>query len=338
MNAVWKDKDINISTSIPIEYGIEYYSEDSVFSGVAVPKPGTNYASIRISDFAKNMVNSTGDINRLLTEQNDEYNILENYCREIVISAPIPNGKTILYADYFYNSYDYNNPTNFETDNIYILSNRIGKVTNNGNNLFTLFNTYETEMVVMLAEENEQGARSVVFPNIRIPAMSAVVCSVRDLEVGVNYVFYDNNNNEIYRYKVSESCNRYNLHYQNAMGGYDTISIDGRKDKRTDNLTFDYYKARGNNQDINQPQMNKYKVDITPQWELQTGWINDNESKKMYNIFSSQNMWLEDTETGVIYPVYITNNNVVYKTFTNQGRKKYNYTFSITSSNTLVKL
>lgn len=348
MIPVWKDRDVYISATQPLNYFIEYYGGDTFFEGVAVPKPNSNSINIRINDFAKNMVDSNVDADRIFDIQhNMDYFIIPNYCREIAIGKRNEDGgNTLVFSDYFCNDYNYNTDGdvnyniygNYSVDEVHLISNKITHLTNRGYCLFTLFNCWESDVTIRVTEEDEQGGGGVVL-DFTIPSMSAAVVSGRNFTPGLYYVFYDTYDDaEIGRFLAVESCNRYNLHYVNAKGGYDTLPIDGRKDKRTDNLTFEYYKSKGNNQNINKPQMNKFKVDITPKWELQTGWLNDEQSKKMYNLFTSQKVWLEDIDEGTFTPVYITNNAVEYKTFTNNGRKKYNYTISVTSANTLIKL
>ena len=340
MIPVWKDRDVYISATEPLNYFIEYYGGDTFFDGVAVPKPNSNSINIRINDFAKNMVDSNVDADRIFDIQhNMDYHIIPNYCREIAIGKRNESGgNTLIFSDYFYNDYDYNSRGDYYYDNVYMISNKITHLTNRGYCLFTIFNCYENDVVINVSVADNEDFESSVL-DIEMPPMSAAVVSGRNFTPGFNYVFYNTyDEEEIGRYEVVESCNRYNLHYVNAKGGYDTLPIDGRKDKRTDNLTYEYYKSKGNNQNINKPQMNKFKVDITPKWELQTGWLNDEQSKKMYNLFTSQKVWLEDIDEGTFTPVYITNNAVDYKTFTNNGRKKYNYSISVTSANTLIKL
>lgn len=339
MIPVWKDRDVYISATEPLKYFIEYYGGVTVFEGVAMPKPDTTNITIRINDFAKNMVDSNVDADRIFDIQGDmEYFIIPNYCREIAIGKiNESSGNTLLFSDYFYNDYDYNSNSNYSYDEVHLISNKITHLTNRGYCLFTLFNCWENDVIIRITDEDEQGGGVVL--DFTIPSMSAAVVSGRNFIAGHRYIFYDTYDEvEIGRYEAVESCNRYNLHYINAKGGYDTLPIDGRKDKRTDNLTFEYYKTKGNNQIINKPQMNKFKVDITPKWELQTGWLNDEQSQKMYNLFTSQKVWLEDIDEGTFTPVYITNNAVDYKTFTNNGKRKINYTISVTSANTLIKL
>ena len=339
MTPVWKDRDVYISTTEPLKYFIEYYGGDTVFEGVAMPKPDTDNITIRLNDFAKNMVDSSVDADRIFDIQGDmDYFVIPNYCRDIAIGKRNENaGITLLFSDYFYNDYDYNSMDSYVYDDVYELNSKLGKIVGKGHTFFTVFNTYEHSISFDFGYKMGIDATNN-FGNVSIPAMTAIILVVRNLPVGAEVFYSFEGFSDVALGKVVDSCNTYKLHYINAKGGYETLPIDGRKDKRTDSLTFEYYKTKGNNQNINKPQMNKFKVDVTPKWELQTGWLNDEQSQKMYNLFTSQKVWLENIETGEITPVYITNNAVDYKTFTNNGKRKINYTISVTSANTLIKL
>lgn len=328
MKPVWKDFDETFTSTEPYKYSIGAYNEDVVFDGVAVPKPNTNQISIRISDFAKNIVNSNVDIN---FEDGVGYR-MKDYCKDICLFDA--DGRIDM-SWWFYNSYDYNNQFNIIDDTTNVISNPITTFATGGYVLISIFvgvSANEDEITITNLDTNRDN-----IVDWLIQYGDAQVICIKPTEPGT-YVVTTTEFGEIFRFVVEDKCVKYNLHYQNAAGGYDTISIDGRRDKRTDDLTFDYYKSKGNNQNWNNPQMNKFKVDITPKWELQTGWLNDEQSKKMYNLFTSQKVFLEDINEGTITPVYITNNAVNYKTFTNNGRKKYNYSISVTSANTLIKL
>ena len=339
MIPVWKDRDVYISATEPLKYFIEYLGGDTVFEGVAMPKPDTTNITIRINDFAKNMVDSNVNADIIFDIQGDmDYHIIPNYCREIAIGKRNENsGNTLIFSDYFCNDYDYNSMGEYVYDDVYELNSKLGKIVGKGHTFFTVFNTYEHSISFDFGYKMGIDATNN-FGNIYIPAMTAIILIVRDLPVGAEVYYNFEGFPDVTLGKVVDSCNSYKLHFINAKGGYETLPIDGRKDKRTDSLTFEYYKTRGNNQNINKPQMNKFKVDVTPKWELQTGWLNDEQSQKMYNLFTSQKVWLENIETGEITPVYITNNAVDYKTFTNNGKRKINYTISVTSANTLIKL
>lgn len=341
MTPVWRDVDWTINAEEPVNYTIKD-NTGIIFEGIATSKPDSDEVDIRITEFAKNVVNSDCE---LFFDSYGETFEVPNYCKQLTLEV---NGHTQLYS-YFINNYDYNYDSSNLMGQVHIIGShtdkwnegkngQIGKLTKHGNYLFTIFNPTSEGYYITITNTNESGEQIMWYDEHRIAPKQALVFMVYDLEYEWLKIEIPHERYTIGKFKVVDSCNQYNLHYLNAAGGYSTLALEGKKGKRIDNFTFDYFKTRGHINDYNKPQMNKYKVDITPKWELQTGWLSDEDSKLMYNVFGSQKMWLEDNETGEIYPVYITNTNCEYKTFTNQGRKKYNYSISLTSANTLIKL
>lgn len=335
MEPVWKDKDIVISTSNPIEYEVILTDEDgayddTIYTGIATPKPSDNKVKIRINDFAKNVVNSDVQYEEGLF--NKSYTLLgmNNYCKGVGVHYQDNNGGWHTDWDMFTNNYDYNELGSYNEEKVYLISNPITEYSNNGLTLITVFNNTREEVEVEMEGGDDGG-----YYMLTLNPYTAGVFQV-ELDKGRYSVYY--NDEDIIKFNVIEGCNRYKLHYINAKGGYDTLPIEGKKDKRTDSFEFSYFKKRGNNQTISDYQMNKFQTNITPSWVLQTGWLNDEQSKKMYNLFGSHKVWLEDTEEDRIYPVYITDKNVTYKTYTNNGKKKISYSINVTSANTLVKL
>lgn len=334
MTSVWKDKDIVISTTEPVEYTVattdeDGATEDAIYTGIASPKPKQNQVKIRLNDFAKNIVNSDVD-----SEMFSNYTFLDmpNYCMGVGVHWG--DAATGVYSDYemFTNNYDYINDAEEKENNIICISNPLKlEYEDGGHIMFSLFSTFDRdEKTVEISSSNGD-----YYNELDLAPKKAVLFQLSRLPIDTYEVYYEDKS--IFNFKVIPSCHRYRLHYVNAKGGYDTMTVEGLKDKRTDNFEFSYFKSRGNNQSLTDYQMNKFQTNITTQWELQTGWLNDEQSLKMYNLFGSHKVWLEDTEENKIYPVYITNKSVVHKTFTNNGKRKINYTISVTSANTLVK-
>ena len=322
---VWKDFDYKITgVSDYVEYEVNVYTPDdgaydeNIYKGRAKAKPNTKEVTIRLSDFAKDVVNSKAD-DRFLDGVN-RFCMLDNYCMGVGV---VHNNKETIYN--FINNYDYN-----ESNKIpYIISNPITEYTDRGYNIISIFNESNR-----LAEFGVEWAKNSF--NYEIYPYQAFLFQLKNMAVG-NYKIVDETNKTLYEFTVKHSCSRYKIHYINAMGGYDTMVLEAPRDLRTDNFSFDNYETNFNNQNIQQRGVNRYKVDITPKWELHTGWLNDEQSKKMYNVFSSTMIWLEDTEEDKIYPVHITNNSLDYKTFTNNGKKLISYTINLESSNKITK-
>lgn len=335
MGAVWKDDDIVLNVSGATEYVIEQYdqrnwSREEIYRGVAMPKPNTDYVTIRLSDFAKNICNSDVE-GELFNDMGYSDALIPYYHTELsIIYNNNSKGKA------YYNSYDYNNDEDLGYVNF--ISKPIIPYSNRG---YVLLSFYNADNDFAYVGIRKKGTDEMYYIEINIDPFTGYIVSRGNMEVGEYEIYGSTMANQemvkIGEFKVVDRCNRYNLHYVNAMGGYSTLPIEGLKDKRTDSFEYNYYKTRGSNQSYTDYQMHKFQTNITPKWELQTGWLNDEQSKQMYHLFGSQKVWLEDIEEGKIYPVYITNNSVDYKTFTNNGKKKVSYTISVTSANTIVK-
>ena len=128
--------------------------------------------------------------------------------------------------------------------------------------------------------------------------------------------------------KIIPHCHRYQLYYQNLMGGIDCLVIEGKavqKDgyKRTTiSKTYDnsIVRAPGAYDPVIR---NAGKAvianDITRTWELHTGWLTDVEAGRMSHLLSSPLVYLLDCSELTYYPVVITNPDMVYKTYRNDG-------------------
>ena len=112
------------------------------------------------------------------------------------------------------------------------------------------------------------------------------------------------------------------LYYVNAYGGWDSLLIGGNV-KKTDNVTpFSYRnKQRGKV---------KYMNEITSAWTLYTDDMND--GSKMYHLLESTDVYLHNLKNDEIIPVVITDTNCEYKTYANQGNKRFNYTINVEES------
>ena len=125
----------------------------------------------------------------------------------------------------------------------------------------------------------------------------------------------------------------YALYYLNRYGGWDCFYIEGlvrRKDEYDrmsittvfNNNTKDWGKRNYNNQ-------------ISPAWEVHTGWLNDSQSDNLaFNLLSSNQVYLHNLKKNEIIPVVLTDAEAEYKTFVGNQRRMVNYTINISASQT----
>lgn len=123
-------------------------------------------------------------------------------------------------------------------------------------------------------------------------------------------------------------CARYNLMYVNRRGGWDTFTIRGTA-KKKDNITqFLTDKSFDNN--TMEFEANRYLAEIKTAFELNTHYLNDEQSENLAkNLLSSNLVYLHDLLENKIYPVIITDTSVQYQTYQQNGRKMAQYKINV---------
>ncbi len=126
-------------------------------------------------------------------------------------------------------------------------------------------------------------------------------------------------------------CGDFAVYYVGKKGGWNSFLFEGPC-KRVDNLT-DYKMSKPVPNTSIKFSDSKYMVEISPDYELKTGWLSDEESVLFASdLISSPKVYLHNLITGEIMPAVITSNSAEYKTFKNTGRKFVQHTLMITLS------
>lgn len=149
---------------------------------------------------------------------------------------------------------------------------------------------------------------------------------------GYNYGYSGNNN----VYKGAADCKtRYVLYYENAFGGFDALPIQGNS-IATDKITAYTTKnaVRVPSRDF---AYRRYLNDITKTWKLNTTYLSDEQASKMHHLLESTEVYLYDIQTTEVRPVVIDDTSVEYKTYKNQGRKFFTYTFNVKESQNKIR-
>lgn len=116
-------------------------------------------------------------------------------------------------------------------------------------------------------------------------------------------------------YKVrSEACPRYALYYVNAYGGWDSLLIDGN-DRRIDTYDRHTIDMDYDNADPAARGRDDYAIEVTPNLELHTGYLTDEQSARMHHLLGSTHVYLYDLPTGVVRPLVLTNTECEFKRF-----------------------
>lgn len=118
------------------------------------------------------------------------------------------------------------------------------------------------------------------------------------------------------------------LYYLNRYGGWDSFLIEGYVSK-TDkferhNITKEY---NNNSSDGGEK---PYLTNITTEYEIHTGWLNDKQSEVLAsNLLQSTRVFLHKIGESKFKPVIITDADVLYKNHKNSGRRLLNYTINV---------
>ena len=75
-----------------------------------------------------------------------------------------------------------------------------------------------------------------------------------------------------------------------------------------------------------------YLNKVSTKYTLYTHYLNDEEASKMWHLLESTQVYLHNLEEDKIIPVLIKDTSVDYKTFTNNGKKKFYYTINVAES------
>lgn len=136
-------------------------------------------------------------------------------------------------------------------------------------------------------------------------------------------------------YTETTDCNagKWALYYLNRYGGWDSYLIDGYVSRKDNFVRKNVIKSFNNNtlEFGNKP----YMTQITPNYEIHTGWMNDRESEVLAaNVFQSTRLYLHNLEKDEVIPIVITDADVLHKNHKNSGRRLLNYTINAVSAQT----
>lgn len=113
-------------------------------------------------------------------------------------------------------------------------------------------------------------------------------------------------------YPVVNDCKvNYVLYYVNPWGGYDWFPIKGKVVERDSVNQYTYTQNYNNTQwDFGK---RRYLSEIHKKYTLNTHWLKEEESKRMWYLLESNVVYLHNLKTDEINPVIITANEVEYK-------------------------
>lgn len=124
---------------------------------------------------------------------------------------------------------------------------------------------------------------------------------------------------------IIPQCHRYQLYYQNLLGGIDCLVIEGKAVQRDAYGRTVINKAYNNANitPIHRAGKEVVATDVTRTWELHTGWLTDAEAGRMGHLLGSPLVYLYDCVSGVYYPVIIKTDEYQQKVTRYDGMIQY---------------
>lgn len=319
--------------------------DETIYSGKAFAEPDGN-VNFNINKICHNYLFNRIDFNSPI--------INTDYIKEFKVNSVNNVGNTVTIGRYtFYNSYDYDG----DIDN-FNLNKPIKTVKNksfinlraSSTNEYVVVDSRQRIMVSEILSPNSTATVSIpelgrenefigVLETIDSTTTDTLCQYTNAVRIPNNHngwVMVENSSTDVSKYltgvnvsnvpnytiyKVEDTCYDYCLYYCNAVGGWDSLLIKGNT-KKTDKINSQYYNRSINNTTV-QFEKKKYINIITPTYTLYTDWFTDEEQSKFYHLLESTEVYLHNLITDKIEPVNITNNTCEYKTFTNNGKKKW---------------
>lgn len=326
---VWKDVFIDTTT---IDEYIDYelrIGDETIYSGRAHKLPDETKITFNINrivaDYLSNSLN--------LSKYKDPYFVLwqknNDAWKKIDV---VVNGEIINSFDYYNNwSYDDSATSTIPIGGVYTLSRPIRNVLDK-RQLFVIsvLNAYNWDSITHTYTCYVSDEGGTVQEYLYYPDKGVYTAVNGQLEEYDKINFYGD------EFVIKETCNKYCLYYANAYGGWDSFLINGNAVKQ-DKITSSTFVKGANSAEPWDYQKKKYLNRLTTQYTLYTDYLTDEEASQMHHLLESVNVYLHNLETNEIIAVNITNSTCDYKTFTNNGKKKFYYTINVEESQTKMR-
>ena len=295
---IWKDieytfvndEEYGIYTEKSYRYnGVSYKEDVLLFKGRAYIAPNSDRVNININKICQNYMSEAPNI---FTDAVGYYHSYNEF--------KLKNSYgTLLHTYRFVNDWSY------DTLTLGLKSNPIVPHIGDGQKLF--FSAFATDR-----KEFKWGMRyydgTADYDNMEVLTddfETVVVAPSR--EDGVNTFYFGDKS-----FTVLPRCRcKYVLYYMNPYGGYDWFPITGRVTRKDKIETFVYTKNYNNTTvDFGK---NRYLANISITYNLNTGWLTQEQSDRMWEVLESNTVWLHNLEEDKIYPVVITDTNIEHK-------------------------
>lgn len=314
---IWKDVEFNFGGAQTVSYTI-YYGDELIFSGKAWKRPGEVSNKILVNKICQDYLAQTFlDLNSVAWEVNTKDFTLRN-----------GDGTQVYHTYRFVNDWSYSE--DFSTG---LLSHPIlnkQRAVRGQMFPFSLFGAGE-QVKVEYGVSYKDGYTDKFGNPIedwwsteyitKGVSTDFFIVAYRDA-AHINSVWIGDDT-----YQLEEACAiPYVMYYLNPWGGFDWFPILGKVSMK-DSLTQYTYQKNFNNTSIGFGKM-RYLSEINKGYQLNTGWLKQEESDRMWYLLQSNVVYLHDIKANKIMPVIITDTETEHKQRT-RAHKLINYTFNV---------
>lgn len=313
---VWKDTYFEYPDVTTLSYTI-YDGDNALYSGKSVAVPNSigvnfnvnricsNYLNSRLPEGIKNGYYTNANYSKLFTIKNDKNNIIGQYR--------------------FHNSYLYSND-----NEVVLLSQHIkDKYVIDRRQYFicSLFNRNNSNANFILKYATATNTTGTIYNGVIDNTAQSIIIEREKYKNDTNIIRLAVTTQGNIIADIEDTCYDYCLYYCNALGGWDSLLVGGNVVK-TDKINSKYYTKDVDNK-TTEFAKTKFMNIITPTYKIYTDWFNDNEQSRLHHLLESTEVYLHNLNTDTIEPVNITNNTCEYKTYTNNGKKKWYNTIDL---------
>lgn len=324
---IWRDVEYNFGSIEKVDYEI-YQNDVLIFKGRSMKRP--NETSNKIM------------VNKIIQSYMTQLYLRENSSGSIQRLTPFYLKSTegvLLKTYYFVNDWSYSDDFNTGVLSHQILSDN--KVYRGQWMPFTVF-AYNETLSIPYGVRYQNGTTDEYGDAVEDWESTAYITSY---SVETSYFLktrneYVENIESVYigdnEYEMVDDCKvKYMVYYVNPWGGMDWYPIKGRVIK-TDNITPYTYTKNYNNTTLEFGK-NRYLAEINRSFQLNTHWLSEEESSKMWYLLESNIVYLHNLESGELMPVIIKDTTVEHKERTILS-SRIKYTINVELSQTLERL
>lgn len=336
LQPIWKDTYFFQNNLSQLDYTIVDEDGVVVYSGKTIAEPGALDIKFNLNRICSNYLNSN-----LLNGITPGVNYIYDYSKRFMVQD---NDDNALAQYRFYNSYAYEDmpSTVFLNDPIkrkVTSDTMIIEADRRQYTIISAFNRDANSRTLTMSYMTNVGLQSVKYEidNTAMLVRIGKGFEISDVNtVPNNLLFYTTEGADgKIQLDAVDTCYEYCLYYCNAFGGWDSLLIKGNVLK-TDSIDSQYY-IKGYDNKTQEFGKVKYHNNITTTYRLHTDWFTDDEQSRLHHLLESTEVYLHNLATDKIEPVNITNKTVEYKTFTNNGKKKWHNTIDVEVAQTKIR-